>query len=74
MPAGESSQTTSFGRVRISREEVSDLLSVTQFADEADISTQAVRKMIAEGRLEAQKIGEQYVIHREKLSEYLTSR
>ena len=73
-PSGSVSPTISLGNVRITREEGPELLSVTQFADEADITTQAVRKMIAEGRLEAHKIGEQHVIYREKLNEYLSNR
>ncbi len=72
VPVGESSLTVSFGRIRITRDEGPELLSVTEFADEAGISTQAVRKMIAEGRLEAYKIGEQYAIQRDKLNQYLT--
>lgn len=73
-PLGAFSSTVHLGRVRITREEGPKLLSVTQFADEANISAQAVRKMIAEGRLEAHKIGEQYVIYRENLNEYLANR
>jgi excisionase family DNA binding protein len=74
MPAGAISSTVHLGRVRITRDEGPDLLSVTQFADEANITAQAVRKMIAEDRLEAHKIGEQYVIYRDKLNEYLANR
>ncbi|MFA5411115.1 MAG: helix-turn-helix domain-containing protein [Candidatus Omnitrophota bacterium] len=46
-------------------------LSVTQFAEEAGITPQAVRKMISERRLSAKKLGEQYAILREELDRYL---
>lgn len=48
-----------------------DMLSVSLFADEAQITPQAVRKMIVEGRLSAKKVGEQYIIDREELKQYL---
>ena len=51
-----------------------ELLSVSQFASIARITPQAVRKMIAEGRLHAAKVGQQHVIVREELSRYLSER
>ena len=59
---------------RISTRTEADLLSVSQFADEARITPQAVRKMIAEDRLRAQKVGEQHVISRDELNRYLSER
>lgn len=49
-------------------------LSVTQFAKEARITPQAVRKMISERRLNAKKVGEQYIIDREELRRYFENR
>lgn len=46
-------------------------LSVSQFAKEARITPQAVRKMIGERRLSAKKVGEQYIIDRDELKRYL---
>lgn len=71
---GISSSTAHFSRIKITKGSGPELLSVTQFADEAKITPQAVRKMIAERRLNAEKIGEQYVISREKLTDYLLGR
>ena len=51
-----------------------NLLSVSQFASLARVTPQAVRKMIAEGRLRAAKVGQQHVIVREELSRYLSER
>ena len=51
-----------------------ELLSVSQFASIAKITPQAVRKMIAEGRLRAAKVGQQHVIVRDELARYLTHR
>ena len=51
-----------------------ELLSVSQFAAMAKVTPQAVRKMIAEGRLRAAKVGQQHVIVREELSRYLSER
>ena len=51
-----------------------ELLSVSQFASIAKITPQAVRKMIAEGRLRAAKVGQQHVIVRDELTRYLTQR
>ncbi len=48
-----------------------NVLSVSQFAKEARITTQAVRKMIAEGRLHARKLGKQHTIPIEELHRYL---
>ena len=49
-------------------------ISVTQFATEAGISGQAVRKMIAEKRITAARNGKQHTIPREELEEYLRRR
>jgi len=49
-------------------------MSVTEFAREARVTRQAVIKMITEGRLEAKKIGEQYIIQQEELVRYLQTR
>ncbi len=46
-------------------------LTVTEFAEEARITPQAVRKMISEERLEAAKMGHQYLIQKEELFRYL---
>jgi excisionase family DNA binding protein len=46
-------------------------ISVSEFADEADITPQAVRKMIAEGRLQAKRLGNQYVLSKKDLYKYL---
>ena len=48
-----------------------DTLTVTEFAEEARVTTQAVRKMISEERLEAAKMGNQYLIQKEELFRYL---
>ena len=47
------------------------VLTVSQFADEAKISPQAVRKMIAEGRLLANKVGKQHTVPIAELYRYL---
>ncbi len=49
------------------------VLSVSQFADAAGVTPQAVRKMISEGRLKAAKVGEQHVIAKAELNEYLAT-
>lgn len=49
-------------------------LSVSMFAKKASVSPQAVRKMISEGRLKAQRIGEQYVIAEKELDRYLNEK
>lgn len=49
-------------------------ISVTQFAREAHITPQAVRKMIVERRLSAKKVGEQYIIERQELKRYLENK
>jgi len=74
MPSADREATVEVRRVKVSFQELERLLSVTQFSEEADITQQAVRKMIAEGRLRAQKIGEQYVISRDELNRYLAER
>ncbi len=48
-----------------------DDLTVSMFAARASVTPQAVRKMIAEGRLRARKVGEQYVINNDELARYL---
>ena len=81
--SGMNSATTSTGsqnvsmfrlEIRVTTEQCKSLLSVSEFATEAGVTPQAVRKMIAEDRLSAERIGEQYVISREELSRYLSSR
>jgi hypothetical protein len=54
-----------------SEESLEPVLSVTQFALEAGVTPQAVRKMIAEGRLKASKIGNQHSIPVGELVRYL---
>ena len=49
-------------------------LSVSQFAKEARVTPQAVRKMISERRLNAKKVGEQYIIDREELKRYFDNK
>lgn len=73
-PPVDREATVEIRRFKVSFEERERLLSVTQFSDEARITQQAVRKMIAEGRLRAQKIGEQHVISRDELNRYLAER
>jgi len=51
-----------------------DELSVSEFANEALITPQAVRKMISESRLTATKTGNQYIIPKEELIRYLQNR
>lgn len=58
----------------VTTKQLEELLSVTQFSDEAGVSPQAVRKMISEDRIHAQKLGEQYVISREELNRYLADK
>ncbi len=73
-PLVDGEATVTIRRFQVSFEEREHLLSVTQFADEARITQQAVRKMIAEGRLCAKKVGEQHVISRDELNRYLAER
>ena len=54
--------------------QMDELLSVSQFAAMARITPQAVRKMIAKGRLRAAKVGQQHVIVRDELARYLAER
>ena len=58
----------------ISTDEFPEALSVAQFAEEACVTPQAVRKMISETRLRARKLGEQYIILRDELNRYLESK
>jgi len=51
-----------------------EYLSVREFANSCMITPQAVRKMISERRLEAVKMGEQYMIPYVELSRYLSIR
>lgn len=60
--------------IKIKSKDERNSLSVSQFAREAQITPQAVRKMISERRLEAVKLGEQYVIRREELVRYLQAK
>ena len=66
--------TVQFGRFRVTEESKRDLMSVKEFAAEACISRQAVLKMITTGRLQANKIGENYAITRGELNRYLAER
>ena len=50
----------------------SDELSVSEFASEANVTPQAVRKMITEGRVQARRLGNQYVISAEELHKYFS--
>ncbi len=63
---------TAFGRP--SATQMDELLSVSQFAAIARITPQAVRKMIARGRLQAGRVGQQHVIVRDELARYLAKR
>ncbi len=58
-------------RILILTDSDKDTLTVTEFAEEARITPQAVRKMIGEERLEAAKMGNQYLIQKEELFRYL---
>ncbi len=58
---------------RVDKNELRREISVTEFANEARISRQAVVKMISGGRLKAQKVGEQYTINSDELVRYLKS-
>lgn len=46
----------------------------TQVADQLGISPQAIRKVIADGRLPAEKVGRQWVITRENLEHFKAAR
>lgn len=61
-------------QVEIKNQQKQKFLSVSEFAKEAHITPQAVRKMISEKRLNANRLGEQYVIDREELNRYLQLR
>lgn len=71
---GSDNSTVILSKIIFSGGLTKELLSVTEFASEADVSAQAVRKMIAEDRLHAEKVGEQYVITRNELNRYLADR
>ncbi len=58
----------------ISASQMDELLSVSQFAAIARVTPQAVRKMIAKGRLRSAKVGQQHVIVRDELARYLAER
>jgi len=58
-------------KIRVEEEERPDELSVTEFAEQAGITPQGVRKMISEDRLSALKLGKRYVINKEELVRYL---
>ena len=73
-PAESEASTVQLRRFRVTEQARGDLLSVTEFADEARITRQAVLKMIAENRLQANKIGEQHVISQDELDRYLADR
>lgn len=53
---------------------ITDGLTVSEFAGEARVTPQAVRKMIAEDRLFASMAGNQYLIKREELNRYLQNK
>lgn len=65
----EDKPLTAIMRVETKRD--GNFLSVSQFAKEAHVSPQAVRKMINERRVSAEKLGEVYIIAREELNRYL---
>ena len=48
-----------------------DYLTVTQLAEKAGVTTQAVRKRIKKRQLIATKIGHQYLIQEKELVKYL---
>jgi len=58
-------------KIRVEEKELPIGLSVKEFADQAGITPQGVRKMISEDRLSALKLGKRYVISREELDRYL---
>lgn len=60
--------------LRVNKNELQREISVTEFANEAKISRQAVVKMISGGKLQAQKVGEQYIIDSEELVRYLKAK
>lgn len=43
--------------------EIGDYLSVKQFAQLKGVSQQRIRKLILEGRIQAVKVGSQWIIH-----------
>jgi excisionase family DNA binding protein len=57
--------------LRILTDSDKNTLTVTEFAEEARITPQAVRKMISKERLGAAKMGHQYLIQKEELFRYL---
>jgi len=59
---------------RLDKNELRREMSVTEFANEARISRQAVVKMISSGKVRAQMIGEQYIINAEELVRYLKAK
>jgi excisionase family DNA binding protein len=51
-----------------------DYLSVTEFARACSVTPQAIRKMISERRLAAEKLGKQHIIPYSELTRYLSVR
>jgi len=49
-------------------------VTVIQFADKAGITRQAVNKMIKQGRIKADLFGKTYLIEKQQLEQYLTSK
>ncbi|GEM_PF-1980868 len=60
--------------LRINKSESRREMSVPEFAKEAGVTRQAVIKMIATGRVQADKVGERYIIAPEELAKYLLER
>lgn len=44
--------------------DIKEYMSVRQFAEKIGVTTQAIRKAISDGRIEAERCGEYFVIHR----------
>lgn len=49
-------------------------ITVSEFAEEARITSQTVRKRIKKGQLVARKMGHQYLIQEKELYEYLLNK
>ncbi len=67
-------QSPKYNLLKVSNNPIPDAISVKEFADAADITPQAVRKMISENRLKADMLGSQYVINKEELARYLQAK
>lgn len=64
----------SYNLLKVTTTSFPDRLSVSQFAEAAEITPQAVRKMISENRLKAERLGSQYVIKKDELTRYLQAK